>query len=164
MELEMAQREVLKMMDENHLDGWGFQFDRATHRFGQCRSGDKMITLSRPLVFLNTPERVRLTIIHEVAHALTPGHHHDWVWKQKCKELGGDAKRCFTDSDTITPKPDPERERRKAELRIARRNARWELRRKFAAEAREKMEEKARLRLCTCPSGYHNMFIECRGY
>jgi hypothetical protein len=33
--------------------GWRFRFDHARRRFGCCRYGPKLITLSRPLTLLN---------------------------------------------------------------------------------------------------------------
>lgn len=62
----------------------------------------KSIELSTKLVEINDEDRVRLTILHEIAHALTEGHGHDEVWKAKCLEIGGDGKRCYSSSDTNT--------------------------------------------------------------
>ena len=71
-------------------------------RYRYSRLGHKSIELSTKLVQINDVERVRLTILHEVAHALTEGHGHDAVWKAKLLEIGGDGKRCYSSSDTNT--------------------------------------------------------------
>lgn len=71
-------------------------------RYRYSRLGHKSIELSTKLVQINDVERVRLTILHEVAHALTEGHGHDAVWKAKLLEIGGDGKRCYTSEDTNT--------------------------------------------------------------
>lgn len=71
-------------------------------RYRYSRLGHKSIELSTKLVQINDVERVRLTILHEVAHALTEGHGHDYVWKAKLLEIGGDGKRCYSSSDTNT--------------------------------------------------------------
>lgn len=71
-------------------------------RYRYSRLGHKSIELSTKLVQINDVERVRLTILHEVAHALTEGHGHDNVWKAKLLEIGGDGKRCYSSSDTNT--------------------------------------------------------------
>lgn len=78
---------------------------RLTSVFGRYRYnrlGHKSIELSTQLVAINDVERVRLTILHEVAHALTEGHGHDTVWKAKLLEIGGDGKICYSREDTNT--------------------------------------------------------------
>ena len=54
-----------------------------------------LIRLSRPLTNANPWSTVKDTVLHEIAHALTPGHHHDKVWKAKCVELGATPERCY---------------------------------------------------------------------
>ena len=56
----------------------------------------KSLELSTYLIALNNEDEVRNTILHEIAHLLTCGHHHDWVWKMKCREIGCDPKRLNT--------------------------------------------------------------------
>jgi len=79
---------------------------RFTNTFGQYSyhrlSSYKVVQLSTKLVELNDEDRVRLTILHEVAHALTEGHGHDSVWKAKLLEIGGDGKRTYSRHDTNT--------------------------------------------------------------
>ena len=78
-----------------YVPDWNFGFDRAVRRLGCTHYCDKRITLSSSFVSFNTWEEVRLTVLHEIAHALVGfAHHHDWVWKKKCLEIGGDGKRC----------------------------------------------------------------------
>ncbi len=80
--------------------------NRLTSAFGRYRwnrlSNYKVVELSTKLVEINDEDRVRLTILHEVAHALTEGHGHDIVWKRKLLEIGGDGKRCYSSIDTNT--------------------------------------------------------------
>ncbi len=88
------------LMREHGLDGWVFKFDRAKRRFGQCNYRTWTISLSAPLVALNSEERVRNTILHEIAHALAPGHHHDRVWQATARSIGCDGSRCYS-SDAV---------------------------------------------------------------
>jgi predicted SprT family Zn-dependent metalloprotease len=81
-----------------------FRFNNTKRLFGQCRNGQKLILLSRHLVELNGEEQVRDTILHEIAHALTPGHHHDKVWKAKAKELGCRPSRCYSNDSVVVPR------------------------------------------------------------
>ena len=76
------------------LKGWSVSPNMRKRAFGVCDYRKKLIELSAILVPAMTDEAIQDTIVHEIAHALTPGHNHDYVWKQKCIELGGDGKRC----------------------------------------------------------------------
>jgi predicted SprT family Zn-dependent metalloprotease len=95
-----------QLMKQHGLPGWTFEFDHARRRFGCCNYTHHKITLSRSLTFLNPIEEVRDTILHEIAHALTPGAGHGLRWRQKCGEIGARAKRCFTEDRVVSlPRP-----------------------------------------------------------
>jgi predicted SprT family Zn-dependent metalloprotease len=83
--------------------GWRFEFDNSKRRFGVCRYLSKTIGLSKNLTALNEVEQVKDTILHEIAHALTPGHHHDWVWQRKAIEIGCNGERCYSPNEVVTP-------------------------------------------------------------
>lgn len=102
MNLLQAQQLANQLMNQYGLldKGWRFEYDTAKRRFGVCRYGSKRIGLSKLLTSVNDEERVKDTILHEIAHALTPGHHHDEVWKAKCREIGCKDERCFSSEDT----------------------------------------------------------------
>jgi len=68
-----------------------------------------LITLSRPLTLLNPIEQVRDTILHEIAHALTPGDGHGAKWKAACIAIGAKPVRCFVDPEVVTPARRPAR-------------------------------------------------------
>ena len=74
------------------LKGWSVSTNMRKRAFGVCDYRNRLIELSAILVPAMTDEAIQDTIVHEIAHALTPGHNHDYVWKQKCIELGGDGK------------------------------------------------------------------------
>jgi predicted SprT family Zn-dependent metalloprotease len=92
-----------KLLQEHGLrqKGWVIDIDNAKRRFGCCNYTQKEISLSRPLIEANDYAQVLDTILHEIAHALTPGHHHDEVWKAKCREIGCKDERCYSDKDTV---------------------------------------------------------------
>ncbi len=94
---------ALMLIRQHGLVGWQFRFDHARRRFGCCKPALKLITLSRPLTLLNPEEQVRDTILHEIAHALTPGNGHGARWRSKCKELGAKPARCYTDATVVSP-------------------------------------------------------------
>lgn len=84
---------------------WKFQFDNAKVRFGQCDYNKHTIKLSRALVELNDEDRVRDTILHEIAHALAgPRAKHGRVWQRWCREVGIEPRRCYSEANTKTVK------------------------------------------------------------
>lgn len=85
-------RELIK----THCPGAKFIFNGGKRRFGVYYLRRNTIGLSRYLTELNNEQQVRDTILHEIAHALTPYHKHDDVWVAKALEIGCDGKRCFT--------------------------------------------------------------------
>jgi predicted SprT family Zn-dependent metalloprotease len=104
MNLQKAQELALDLMQEHQLNKWVFQFDRAKVRFGYCNYRDKIISLSKHLVELNSKALVKDTILHEVAHALVgKRHNHGKVWKEKAFEIGCSATRCYSEKDVVIP-------------------------------------------------------------
>jgi len=82
-----------------NLSEWQLGIDTAKSRVGCCKYRFKQITLSREVVDRGgAVELIRDTIKHELAHALTKGHHHDATWKSVCVALGGDGERVCQDS------------------------------------------------------------------
>ena len=84
-------------------EGWTSKLDDSRRRFGVCMPKEKVISLSRLLIELNSEEEVRDTILHEIAHALAWERHrancgHDQRWKDICIEIGARPERCFDDS------------------------------------------------------------------
>ena len=67
----------------------------------------KLITLSRPLVLLNASQQVRDTLLHEIAHALTPGDGHGRRWKAKCVQIGAVPRRCYGEDEVVAPARSP---------------------------------------------------------
>jgi len=64
---------------------------------GLCLHLEKTIILSAQHIDIHDALMIRNTINHEIAHALTPGHGHDEIWKAKAKELGCyDTNPCST--------------------------------------------------------------------
>jgi predicted SprT family Zn-dependent metalloprotease len=61
------------------------------------------MTLSRMLTLLNDEAEVVDTILHEIAHALTPGDGHGPAWKAACLRIGAKPVRCYTDETVASP-------------------------------------------------------------
>jgi predicted SprT family Zn-dependent metalloprotease len=105
MELKQASKLAIKLMDKHGLlgQGWYFTFDRSNQRFGSCQYLRKRITLSKYLTELNSEQEIQNTILHEIAHALCPGQHHNHIWKAKAKEIGCTGDRCYSYKQVIIP-------------------------------------------------------------
>lgn len=90
------------LMRENELFGWHFAFDRAKSRFGQCNYTYRRITLSAPITERVSEDEVRLTILHEIAHARAGyAAGHGPVWKATCRRIGGDAQRLCNGAEAV---------------------------------------------------------------
>jgi len=97
--IEMAAKDLIKY----HCPDYSFVWDHSKQRKGECRYGVKQIGISRPLAELNTFENMLLTIIHEIAHALTKSGHNR-IWKALCLSLGGDGERTYSSANTVIPR------------------------------------------------------------
>jgi predicted SprT family Zn-dependent metalloprotease len=106
MNLKDAESLALSLMDEHKLTTWVFRFDNAKKRFGCCNQSQRIISLSSRLVELNDLEKVKDTILHEIAHALVgPNHGHDRVWELRALQIGCDGKRCYgQEVERVKPK------------------------------------------------------------
>src|SRR6476659_8376122 len=92
-----------QLLRQHGLHDWRFELDHARRRFGRCDYTHRRITLSRPLTLLNPLEEVRDTLLHEIAHALTPGAGHGPRWRAMCRQLGARPVRCYADGAVVAP-------------------------------------------------------------
>lgn len=92
-----------QLISQFGLTDYHFEFDNAVERFGYCSEHKKLISLSKQLTELNSQEAVKDTILHEIAHALTPHQNHNEVWQRVCKAIGGNGQRCYDNNETETP-------------------------------------------------------------
>jgi predicted SprT family Zn-dependent metalloprotease len=87
-------------MNHYHLLDWKLRLDRSVKRFGQTRYHSKEISLSRILIALNTWECVKMTVLHEIAHALCDWNvGHSNKWREACLAIGGDGRATY---DTVS--------------------------------------------------------------
>lgn len=107
MNLNQAQSLATTLMTQHGISelGWKFKFDRAKRRFGCCKFRSKTITLSVYLTELNDEQRVKNTILHEIAHALVGSDNgHNYIWQRKAIEIGCDGNRCYNSLEVEKPK------------------------------------------------------------
>lgn len=91
-----------QLMTQHGLTGWRFSLNNRLRGCGVCYHGQRLIQLSRHFVEHNTEAEIEETLLHEIAHALTPGAHHGPRWEAQVMAIGGKAQRCAT-AETIMP-------------------------------------------------------------
>lgn len=99
MNIEKAKLLAIELMNIHMSElvnqGWFFEWHNKKASAGTCSYYKKAIQLSKPITELADEADVKDTILHEIAHALTPRHGHDWVWRKKALEIGCNGHRCF---------------------------------------------------------------------
>lgn len=78
---------------EYNLHNWTVTFDRARGRLGLCNHKKKTLSFSAVITPHLSKSQFQNTVLHEVAHARTPGHGHDNIWKRLFISMGGDGNR-----------------------------------------------------------------------
>src|SRR5688572_6617188 len=94
MDFITAEKMAKQLMALHGLNEWNFKWIKTISIAGRCNYPKKLIMLSCKIVLINDESNVRNTILHEIAHALTPGKGHSKEWKRKAKEIGCTAQRC----------------------------------------------------------------------
>lgn len=81
-----AHQELVK----HGLKDWSVRLttDMTKGFLGMCSYKDNCIIISAHHIDIHDTEMVKNTILHEVAHALCPGHSHDSVWREKARAIG----------------------------------------------------------------------------
>ena len=102
----MQRKEIILMARDlmskhSELDLWRFSFNNYKKAFGLCSYTTRTIYISSYFCDSMTDIAIKDTLIHETAHALTRGHHHDNVWRRKCIELGGVPERTASVSKSL---------------------------------------------------------------
>lgn len=101
MNLHEAKKLTVSLMEDHGLSGWVFEWSNKRRAAGTCHYDDKKVTLSKPITALAEEGDVRKVILHEIAHALTPGEGHSMIWKRKLIEIGGDGERCYSEDSSL---------------------------------------------------------------
>ena len=72
--------------------GWTWHWNTNKTRAGVCKYGPKRLELSSVVAGILTPADTWNTVLHEIAHALTPHDNgHGYAWRKKHLELGGNG-------------------------------------------------------------------------
>lgn len=93
-----------EIMRKHGLASWTLRIGTAKRIAGTCFDYKRQITLSHTLLSQWPMKDIDDTILHEIAHALTPKDRgHDKEWKNKCVEIGADPTRTYGDD---LPRPE----------------------------------------------------------
>jgi predicted SprT family Zn-dependent metalloprotease len=103
MNLIEAKNLAMHLMAKHNLYtmGYSFAFNTRKRAAGICNYTRKTVELSKPITELADEKDVIDTILHEIAHALCPKQGHNWIWKQKFLEIGGNGNRCYTQESSL---------------------------------------------------------------
>lgn len=101
MEISQATTLANELMNNHNLTHWKLEWIVSRRMLGRCIHYRKVIQLSYTLVKIVSDDKVKDTILHEIAHALTPGEGHNKKWRAKALEIGCDGKRCYSLTDEI---------------------------------------------------------------
>ena len=74
----------------------GFKWSKYVKNYSRCAAyniKENCIILSPRYVELNKRKHVLNSILHEIAHALTPGSGHNAIWARQFKAIGGNGQR-----------------------------------------------------------------------
>ena len=86
----MAQEQINIWLEDTE---WAFAWNRRKRAYGVCNHAKKEIQLSKLMTAHEDVAHVLDTILHEIAHALTPSHGHNAIWAAKCVEVGANPAR-----------------------------------------------------------------------
>jgi predicted SprT family Zn-dependent metalloprotease len=98
---ELAEQLTLTFLQKYNLPTWNFRLIHSTKFLGRCAYHNQEIQIAKLHLETHTNMQIIDTILHEIAHALTPGHGHDEVWQAKCREIGALAEARA--DDTFAP-------------------------------------------------------------
>jgi predicted SprT family Zn-dependent metalloprotease len=98
MNIERAEQMALSLMRYHGVHDYKFELMQPRKKFcraGQCSWVKKVISLQPYFIECNYPIVVKRTILHEIAHALTPKQGHNKQWKKMARSIGDDGGRCY---------------------------------------------------------------------
>ena len=79
---------------EHNLTDWQFKFGKSKRALGVCKRSTKVIEFSKHWIEVLEDDEIKDTILHEIAHALTPEDKgHGNAWKAACRRIGARPER-----------------------------------------------------------------------
>jgi predicted SprT family Zn-dependent metalloprotease len=103
MELSLLRGIASQKLYQHKLIGWSFGIGDFGRRAGVCKHSVQRIEIQEYYALHNPQEEVMDTLMHEIAHALTPGHKHDAFWKAVAIQLGATPVSCNKKNVAVKP-------------------------------------------------------------
>jgi hypothetical protein len=92
MKITDADRYARRVLDQLGLRDWSVAWMNDVLHAARCTPPLRLIEFSRPLVLANNKDVMRELVIHEAAHAWTPGCEHNEIWQTVVQAMGGVAR------------------------------------------------------------------------
>jgi predicted SprT family Zn-dependent metalloprotease len=99
--MNLFEAEILaKELISEYVPDCSFKWSRSKTRYGDFTYSTRVLRLSSILTKLRPKSEVRTTIMHEIAHALTPHSNHGRAWQLQMMRFGLPPERCsHTEAD-----------------------------------------------------------------
>ena len=81
--IELAEEKIAE-----HGVAYRVEIINSKTKLGHCDSKNRIIALSKPFIEINEEKVILNTILHEIAHALTPLEGHSSKWREACRRIG----------------------------------------------------------------------------
>jgi predicted SprT family Zn-dependent metalloprotease len=88
MDLQKAETLASNLINAYLGPTWTFKWNNRHRCFGVCSHTSRTIQLSRRLTPAEDDFAIEQTILHEIAHALTPGAGHGAEWRRVARKIG----------------------------------------------------------------------------
>ncbi len=98
--VKLAEVELAK---HDALTGWTVAINKRKASCGLCNYRKKRIELSAYFIERNSWEEIMDTILHEIAHALTPGDKHGPRWRAMAAKIGARPERTAPAGVEVAP-------------------------------------------------------------
>ena len=79
---------ALDLMGKHLRSDWTFAWTTVKFQYAACNYSTKQIKINKRYAQVSSEYFVRDAILHEIAHAMTEGAGHGWVWTIACRQIG----------------------------------------------------------------------------
>ena len=81
-----------EITEEYGYTSWKLVWKFVSGYHGECSYKTRTILINEAYLYTESLSVIKDTLLHELAHMLTPGCNHNSTWEKTCKDLGGHPK------------------------------------------------------------------------